>query len=639
MRVSLINPIRIFLLMGFLCSLMSYGQSPAGIKGCEIWLKNQASDGADSNKSTGSAKLKSDLNFNSAIHFSDSIVDRINQIALKKRFTVFVVYKSNTTEQPLFSFRNKNGSIDFTTKKISSTGKTEYSKGNPEKGIIVSYVTSIEKKGKNTLHFTTENLNRISEKSEKQSSILEFIYYPRFLNSLEKQKIETYLSLKYGVSLLGDKDYITSKSDTIWKFKSNKEFNKRVTGIGRNDLSLFSQKQAGNSEKDGLYISVGDSLWTLNAKNISFIKDGTSLIWGDNDKNTILKQDKKQSDVIFKMDRIWKAESILSGDSLNTSIYLNKDEMALLDKAGDTLLEKSMPYWMVMNDSEGSDFDYFNADYIKEFKSNKESVSFKDVIWKGSGSKKFTFVKAPNVFFDFEIITSCEVPAKGGVKLQIRGGMAPYSIAIYQNGKYLRSLATSSKTLDIDDISEGNYTLQLTDAKKEKFEKNVLITSFEAIQCQLASQWYLNGMPSVAIQPVINSKKAVTYSWIFNGNVVSEEKEFKATQAGNYSLIVKNDEGCEKEIPFTVEDKIKNEGWVLYPNPTKRGEKFSIAFNYNQPTDIAIKITDLNGRVLKTSGLNKIKNAVYTESLNISGTYMVLITKGNTTETTKLIIE
>nr|WP_294937717.1 T9SS type A sorting domain-containing protein [uncultured Flavobacterium sp.] len=625
--------------MGFLCSLMSYGQSPAGIKGCEIWLKNQANNRVDGNKSTASAKLKNDLNFNSAIHFSDSIVDRINQIALKKRFTVFVVYKSNTTEQPLFSFRNKNGSIDFTTKKISSTGKTEYSKGNPEKGIIVSYVTSIEKKGKNTLHFTTENLNRISEKSEKQSSILEFIYYPRFLNSLEKQKIETYLSLKYGVSLLGDKDYITSKSDTIWKFKSNKEFNKRVTGIGRNDLSLFSQKQAGNSEKDGLYISVGDSLWTLNAKNISFIKDGTSLIWGDNDKNTILKQDKKQSDVIFKMDRIWKAESILSGDSLSTSIYLNKDEMALLDKAGDTLLEKSMPYWMVMNDSEGSDFDYFNADYIKEFKSNKESVSFKDVIWKGSGSKKFTFVKAPNVFFDFEIITSCEVPAKGGVKLQIRGGMAPYSIAIYQNGKYLRSLATSSKTLDIDDISEGNYTLQLTDAKKEKFEKNVLITSFEAIQCQLASQWYLNGMPSVAIQPVINSKKAVTYSWIFNGSVVSEEKEFKATQAGNYSLIVKNDEGCEKEIPFTVEDKIKNEGWVLYPNPTKRGEKFSIAFNYNQPTDIAIKITDLNGRVLKTSGLNKIKNAVYTESLNISGTYMVLITKGNTTETTKLIIE
>ncbi len=369
------------------------------------------------------------------------------------------------------------------------------------------------------------------------------------------------------------------------------------------------------------------------------LKNETFLIWGDNDKTTLLKQNKKENDEMFKMDRVWKSESQIGSDSLITSLQIDAKEMFLTDKTSDSVLTKSLSHWLLIDESGTSGFDYFNSSYYKGEESKESKISFKTVIWKGNNSKKFTFVKAPDLFFDYQIKTVCESTNNGSLSVAVRGGLSPYIIDIYKNGKSYRTFSISEKVFDVENLTGGDYKIVISDSKKEKFEKQLAISSFEAIHCQMQPKWYLNGKPEIIINPEAKSNSELTYEWSLNGSTISKDKQLKATQPGDYLLSLKNTEDCTKEFNFTVEDYNKSEGWVLYPNPTKRGEKFTLSFNYLQPTNIAVKITDLNGRVIKAADLGKKENIIYSESLNTSGTYMILITTNNKTETTKLIIE
>ncbi len=207
MRLISVRPSEIlFSVFCIVVALTTNAQTPGNVRGCELWLRAEALSKKESiDKLENHSKQNGTLNFNTQISFSDSIVRQVNKLNINKRFTVFAVYKSNSEYSPLFTFKSRKRAIEFDTKKIKSLDRVEYSKGSPEQGIIISYLTSSEAKGKNSLRFFTENLDANNQTEENQTSLLEFIYYPRILNILEKNKIETYLSVKYGVSLLGGK--------------------------------------------------------------------------------------------------------------------------------------------------------------------------------------------------------------------------------------------------------------------------------------------------------------------------------------------------------------------------------------------------------------------------------------------------
>ncbi len=116
--------------------------------------------------------------------------------------------------------------------------------------------------------------------NELTGSIAEVIYYDQQLSATDRQKVETYLALKYGITLDNSGggtagDYVTSEDVTIWDASANTLYHYDVTGIGRDDNSDLDQQRSLSANSDGKVIIDHGS---------AFGADGDFIMWGnDND--------------------------------------------------------------------------------------------------------------------------------------------------------------------------------------------------------------------------------------------------------------------------------------------------------------------------------------------------------------------
>lgn len=122
----------------------------------------------------------------------------------------------------------------------------------------------------------------------------EFIVYNRILDPLERMKVETYLAIKYGLTL--DASYVSSKGRLLWDVQSDSIYSNRITGYGRDDNSGFYQTQATTSYEEGPYFaynygsyltgpyykSTPYRLLVVGKQKASPIEDSQFLLMGDN---------------------------------------------------------------------------------------------------------------------------------------------------------------------------------------------------------------------------------------------------------------------------------------------------------------------------------------------------------------------
>lgn len=103
----------------------------------------------------------------------------------------------------------------------------------------------------------------------------------------EKQRINSYLAIKYGITLSDDAgtgvpDYLSSNSAVIWDATENAAYNNNIAGIARDDNSALYQKQS-RSNRSGQQLLIGTAgLANSNAENSTALNEGQFLIWGDN---------------------------------------------------------------------------------------------------------------------------------------------------------------------------------------------------------------------------------------------------------------------------------------------------------------------------------------------------------------------
>src|SRR5262249_50097182 len=77
-------------------------------------------------------------------------------------------------------------------------------------------------------------------------SIAEIVTYPNTSHTTAaRNKIETYLGLKYGITL--QHDYVSAVGATVWSRSFNAAYNTNITGIARDDNSGLTQKQGKSS--------------------------------------------------------------------------------------------------------------------------------------------------------------------------------------------------------------------------------------------------------------------------------------------------------------------------------------------------------------------------------------------------------
>ncbi|SHL07877.1 hypothetical protein [Chryseobacterium polytrichastri] len=112
----------------------------------------------------------------------------------------------------------------------------------------------------------------------------EMLIFENRLTADEMDRVESYLSIKYGTTYAqGTKDYKSSSSAVVWNASGNTGYNNNIAGIGRDNMSALHQKQSrsiNNIQK--LIIGNGNSLSDTNALNSNSLTDGQYLIWGDN---------------------------------------------------------------------------------------------------------------------------------------------------------------------------------------------------------------------------------------------------------------------------------------------------------------------------------------------------------------------
>lgn len=309
---------------------------PGGVSGASVWLKadlgvttgatmtwaDQSGNGRNGTQATAANQptLNSSVfNFNPALNF-DGATDFLSVQNLSglptgtSQVQVFSVannlntaggwghiftYGSTATSQ-LFGISKNTGNANaaatfFTNDAISSL--LEYANGQPAlteskytgtQGIISSFGVQ-----RGTITFTgaktvsTGFVGKANDGAFWNGNIPEVVLFPTNLTTLQTNQVNSYLALKYGLTLSQTtaQNYTASDGTTIyWNGTSNSGYKNNIAGIVRDDLSALYQKQS-KSVNTGLQLVIGNGnlISATNAANTSTIAaDKSTLVWGDN---------------------------------------------------------------------------------------------------------------------------------------------------------------------------------------------------------------------------------------------------------------------------------------------------------------------------------------------------------------------
>ncbi|MCF6141528.1 T9SS type A sorting domain-containing protein [Flavobacterium sp. K77] len=116
-------------------------------------------------------------------------------------------------------------------------------------------------------------------------------YSARKNDATERRRIESYLAVKYGITLGingTSLNYQNSSGAVIWDIAGNTGFNFDIAGIGRDDASQLSQKQSKSiNSTEVLTIGLTDIATTNSANTAVFPSDRNYLMWGSNNGSMV----------------------------------------------------------------------------------------------------------------------------------------------------------------------------------------------------------------------------------------------------------------------------------------------------------------------------------------------------------------
>lgn len=120
------------------------------------------------------------------------------------------------------------------------------------------------------------------------ADIAEVIMYDASLNALDREKVETYLALKYGISLAHN--YVASDGTTLfYNLMETDDLNiytNDIAGIARdNATSALHQTQSKSVNGDAIFTMGLGAIDVTNQANIlnNPMTDATAMVWGNND--------------------------------------------------------------------------------------------------------------------------------------------------------------------------------------------------------------------------------------------------------------------------------------------------------------------------------------------------------------------
>ena len=173
--------------------------------------------------------------------------------------------------------------------------------------------------------------------------IAEIISFSDVLTPLEEVKVQSYLSIKYGITIstnrdgdatsgetvsgsISEGDLVASDDGIIWTYSTNSDYHNNVAGIGRDDDSCFEQKQSKSVNSSSIITMGIGAIATSNATNTnSFSADDSFLIWGSDgsDPNSAAITTQLPGTVTERMDPIWRVQETGTVEDVAVSFDLS----------------------------------------------------------------------------------------------------------------------------------------------------------------------------------------------------------------------------------------------------------------------------------------------------------------------------
>ncbi|MCQ9638100.1 hypothetical protein MP478_01765 [Chryseobacterium sp. WG14] len=119
------------------------------------------------------------------------------------------------------------------------------------------------------------------------------VYGTGTLTTTERRKVDSYLAIKYGITLgqVNTDHYLDADAAIVWNGVTNPTHNNNIFGVAREDIGLFEQKVS-KSVNSGSILTVATTNDFVNsnqdAARTGFAQDKTYLLLGDNNNTTLV---------------------------------------------------------------------------------------------------------------------------------------------------------------------------------------------------------------------------------------------------------------------------------------------------------------------------------------------------------------
>lgn len=216
-----------------------------------------------------------------------------------------------------------------------------------------------------------KNYVAVSDAPNDLTDVYEVIYVNDKFTELDHQQIQTYLSVKYGISLINPANYADANGKSVWNSNLNAQYNTNITGVGKSDYFGLNKTETINSVDKRIEISTNG----LNNNEYLFI--GTT-----NENTSFVKSNDYEL-----LDSSWLVQTNTAsnlttlhfnlGSLKSTGTYELLVNQTATSFANDNVLKvqgkvegNQLVFENVMFDADGNGYDTFSVGYTTKAKEN-----------------------------------------------------------------------------------------------------------------------------------------------------------------------------------------------------------------------------------------------------------------------------
>lgn len=545
------------------------------------------------------------FNYNTRIHVGGAFPVLNKKWATSQHSYVYYVVKSIKENEKLFSIYDDGALHTFYTDVIKSDLEVKVDLAYLAQGAIVNF-NFVNANYRNKYGERIFYLDNTYDKSN--TALYEVLICNDCGNPTTRNKIETYLALKYGITLDDKTKYWSSNEVQLWDAQLNATFNNHIIGLAKDRYFGLEQLATASNEEPAVVLKKTDNGEVL--ANQSFV------LIGDNGKE---KAFDAQSN---RLKRQWLVQN-------------KGDHDLTVDFSVAVTPEKDIDYYLYT--AAGGEVAQDTSDTLQ--------LSFKNITVNTQTDTYWSIGRVRPFAIDIEQDT---LGINRSYQLLTHGASEPpYAIqAMDLNTQEEYFFVAENMPFDLNQLPKSTYSFTVRDSQEQQATIESIALDFDASNLiVMPTTWTLNGRDLLAIQPQL--KKPSTsygYRWYLGDRVISTAPVLRVNYPGTFALEVVDHKGKYQRFGFTVDqetqrDSSLDEHWFVSPNPVKAGEEFKVHYVFGSEKYVDFYIYTLDGKFIQREKHGLIKGGTFAYHLAGRTTYLLVSIINSKTSLQKLIVK